>query len=126
MKEKKAKRTEACDVLKRLGEAMISSDVASKEWNIFILIMKAFKGGNMKTPFYILGHKKDFDVCYWKLAIECDEKGHKEHNISYWYFKGNQQNSLSLQKKHAKIWWIVRAILKKKPKNVKNWLLQRK
>lgn len=30
-KEKKAKRTAACDVLKRLGEAMISSDVASKE-----------------------------------------------------------------------------------------------
>ena len=43
--------------------------------------MDAFEGENMQTQYSVLGYKIDLYFHDYKLAIEVDEKGHKNRNI---------------------------------------------
>ena len=43
--------------------------------------MDAFQGENMQTQYSVLGYKIAFYFHDYKLAIEVDEKSHKDRNI---------------------------------------------
>ena len=73
------RKPEAVDVLRMLGVNMINSNFVSKEVNTLNLIMKAFKGENMKRQFYVLGHRINLYSHDWKLGIECEE--------NWWWWK---------------------------------------
>ena len=45
--------------------------------------MDAFEGGNMQTQYTVLGYKIDLYFHDFKLAIDVDEKGHKDRNIDH-------------------------------------------
>ena len=53
----------------------------TKEQSVLKLIMDAFEGENMQTQYSVLGYKIDLYFHGYKLAIEVDEKGHKDRNI---------------------------------------------
>ena len=43
--------------------------------------MDAFEGENMKTQYSVLEYRIDLYFHDYKLALEVDEKGHKDRNI---------------------------------------------
>ena len=45
--------------------------------------MDAFEGENMQTQYSVLGCRIDIYFYDYKLAIEVDEKGHKDRNINH-------------------------------------------
>ena len=45
--------------------------------------MDAFEGENMQTQYSVLGYKIDLYFNDYKLAIEFDEKSHKNRNIGH-------------------------------------------
>ena len=55
----------------------------TKEQLVLKSVMDAFKGENMQTQYIVLGHKIDLYFHDYKLAIEVDEKGHKDRNIDH-------------------------------------------
>ena len=55
----------------------------TKEQAVSKSIMDAFEGDNMQTQYNFLGYKIDLYFHDYKLAIEFDEKGHKDRNIDH-------------------------------------------
>ena len=55
----------------------------TKEQSILKSIMEAFEGENMQTQYSVLGYKIDRYFYDYKLAIQIDEKGHKDRNINH-------------------------------------------
>ena len=45
--------------------------------------MDAFEGENMQTQYSVLGYRVDLYFYDYRLAIEVDEKGHKDRNIDH-------------------------------------------
>ena len=45
--------------------------------------MNAFEGENMQTQYRVLSYRIDLYFHDYKLAIEVDEKGHKDKNIDH-------------------------------------------
>ena len=45
--------------------------------------MDAFEGENLQTQYSVLGYRIDLYFHDYKLAIEVDEKGHKDRNIDH-------------------------------------------
>ena len=54
----------------------------TKEQSVLRPIMEVFEEGNMQTQYCVLGYKIDLYFHDIKLAIEIDEKGHKDRNIN--------------------------------------------
>ena len=54
-----------------------------KEQSVLKSVMDAFEGENMQTEYSVLGYKIDLYFHDYKLAIEVDEKGHKDRNIDH-------------------------------------------
>ena len=53
----------------------------TKEQSVLKSIMDAFEGENMQTPCNVLGYRIYLHFHDYKLAVETDEKGHKDRNI---------------------------------------------
>ena len=55
----------------------------TKKQSVLKSIMDAFEGENMQTQYSVLGYRIDLYFHDYKLAIEVDEKGHKDRNIDH-------------------------------------------
>ena len=55
----------------------------TKEQSVLKSVMDAFEGENMQTQYSVLGYKIDLYFHDYKLAIEVDEKDHKDRNIDH-------------------------------------------
>ena len=55
----------------------------TKEQSVLKSIKGAFVKENMKTQYSVLGYRIDIYFHDYKLAIEIDEKGHKDRNIDH-------------------------------------------
>ena len=55
----------------------------SKEQSVLKSAMDGFEGENMQTQYSVLGYRIDLYFHNYKLAIEVDEKGHKNRNIDH-------------------------------------------
>ena len=54
----------------------------TKEQSVLKPIMEVFEEENMQTQYSVLGYKIDLLFHDHKLAVEIDEKGHKDRNIN--------------------------------------------
>ena len=55
----------------------------TKEQSVLTPIMGVFEEENMQTQYSVLGYKIDLYFHEHKLAVEIDEKGHKDRNINH-------------------------------------------
>ena len=55
----------------------------TKEQSVLRSVMDAFEGENTQTRYSVLGYSSDLYFHYYKLAIEVDEKGHRDRNIDH-------------------------------------------
>ena len=55
----------------------------TKEQSVLKSVMDAFEGENMQTQYSVLGYRIDLYFHDYRLAIEVDEKGHKDRNINH-------------------------------------------
>ena len=55
----------------------------TKEQSVLKSVTDAFEGENMQTEYSVLGYKIDLYFHDYKLAIEVDEKGHKDRNFDH-------------------------------------------
>ena len=55
----------------------------TKEQSVLKSVMDAFEGENMQTQKSVLVYRTDLYFHDYKLAIEVDEKGHKDRNIDH-------------------------------------------
>ena len=53
----------------------------TREQSVLKSVMDAFEGENRQTQCSVLGYRIDLYFHDYKLAIEIDEKGHKDRNI---------------------------------------------
>ena len=68
----------------------------TKEQSVLKSVMNAFEGENMQTQYSVLGYQINLYFHDYKLAIEVDEKGHKDRNFDH---EINRQKALILMKK---------------------------
>ena len=54
----------------------------TKEQSVLNSIMDTFEGENKQTQYSVLGYKIDIYFHDYRLAIEIDEKGHKDRNTN--------------------------------------------
>ena len=62
----------------------------TKEQSVLKSIKDAFEEENMQTQYSVLGYKIDLYFHDYKLAIEIDEKGHKDRYIDHEIKNKNQ------------------------------------
>ena len=55
----------------------------TKEKSVIKSVMDAFERENIKTQYSVLGYKIDLYFYDYKLALELDEKAHKDRNIDH-------------------------------------------
>ena len=55
----------------------------TKKQSVLKSIMDALEGENMQTQYSVLGYRIDLYFHDYQLAIEVDEKGHKDRNIDH-------------------------------------------
>ena len=55
----------------------------AKEKSVSKSVMDLFEGENMQTQYSVLGYRIDLCFDKYKLAIEVDEKSHKDRNINH-------------------------------------------
>ena len=55
----------------------------TKEQSVLKSIMDAFAGENMQTQYSVLGYRIDLYFHDYKLAVEVDEKSHKDRNTDH-------------------------------------------
>ena len=73
---------ESCNLKKNLGFTL-HDVINTKEQTIINSIKDAFEGENMQTQYTVLGLKIDLYFHEYNLAIEVDELGHNDRNITY-------------------------------------------
>ena len=73
----------ATDFAKAFGINIHDHKYLSKERETLSCILKAFKGQEMKEQYTVDGYRVDLYFPSHKLAIECDEFGHKDRDIGY-------------------------------------------
>ena len=72
---------ESCNLKKNLG-FRLHDVINTKEQTVLESIKNAFEGEDMQTQYSILGYKADLYFHKYKLAIEVDELGHADINLS--------------------------------------------
>ena len=55
----------------------------TKEQSVLKSVMDVFEGENMQTQYSVLGYRINLYFYGYKLAIEVDEKGHKDRNVDH-------------------------------------------
>ena len=78
-----SRKPKAIELAKMLGIDILSTKILSKEAETLSCILKTFKGQEMKEQYTVDGYRIDLYFPTQKLAIECDEFGHKDRDISY-------------------------------------------
>ena len=73
----------ATDFAKVFGINVHDHKYLSKERETLSYILTAFKGQEMKEQYTVDGYRIDLYFPTHKLAIECDEFGHKDRDIGY-------------------------------------------
>ena len=73
----------ATDFAKQLGINVHDHKYLSKERETLSYILTVFKGQEMKEQYTVDGYRIDLYFPTHKLAIECDEFGHKDRDIGY-------------------------------------------
>ena len=79
----KSTMSNATDFAKQLGINVHDHKYLSKERETLSYILTAFKGQEMKEQYTVDGYRIDLYFPTHKLAIECDEFGHKDRDIGY-------------------------------------------
>ena len=79
----KSTMSNATDFAKQLGINIHDHKYLSKERETLSYILTVFKGENMKEQYTVDGYRIDLYFPSHKLAIECDEFGHKDRDIGY-------------------------------------------
>ena len=79
----KSNMSNATDFAKALGINIDDHKYLFKERETLSCISKAFKGEDMKEQYTVDGYRIDLYFPTHKLAIECDEFGHKDRDIGY-------------------------------------------
>ena len=79
----KSKMPKSIELAKQLGINIVDNKYLSKETETFSYILTAFKGQEMKEQYTVDGYRIDLYFPIHKLAIECDEFGHKDRDIGY-------------------------------------------
>ena len=57
--------------------------IMTKEQSVLKSVKDAFEGENIQTQYSVLGYKIDVYFYDYKLAIEVDEKGHKDRDNNH-------------------------------------------
>ena len=73
---------ESCDLKKNLGFTL-HYVINTKEQTIISSIKEAFEGEDMQTQYIVIGYRIDLYFHEYNLAIEVDELGHNDRNITY-------------------------------------------
>ena len=79
----KSKMSKSIELAKQLGINIVNNKIISKEAETLSCILKSFNGENMKEQYTVDGYRIDLYFPIHKLAIECDELGHKDRDIGY-------------------------------------------
>ena len=72
---------ESCNLKRNLG-FRLHDVINTKEQAVLESIKDAFEGEDVQTQYSALGYRIDLYFCKYKLAIEFDELGHADRNIS--------------------------------------------
>ena len=72
---------ESCDLKKNLG-FKLHDVINTKEQTVLESIKDAFEGEDMQTQYSVLGYRIDLYFHKHKHAIEVDELGHTDRNLS--------------------------------------------
>ena len=78
-----SRKPKAIELAKWLGIDILSTKILSKEAETLSCILKTFRGEDMKEQYTVDGYRIDLYFPTHKLAIECDEFGHKDRDITY-------------------------------------------
>ena len=73
---------ESCNLKRNVGFTL-HDVINTKEQTVINSIKDAFEGENMQTQYTVLGYKIDLYFHEYNLAIEFDELGHNDRNITY-------------------------------------------
>ena len=79
----KSKMSKSIELAKQLGINIVNNKIISKEAETLSCILKSFNVENMKEQYTVDGYRIDLYFPIHKLAIECDELGHKDRDIGY-------------------------------------------
>ena len=72
---------ESCNLKRNLG-FRLHDVINTKEQTVINSIKDAFEGEDMQTQYSVLGYRIDLYFHKHKLAIEADELGHADRNLS--------------------------------------------
>ena len=72
---------ESCNLQRNLG-FRLHDVINTKEQTVLKSIKDAFEGGDMQIQYSVLGYRIDLYFHKHKLAIEVDELGHADRNLS--------------------------------------------
>ena len=72
---------ESCNLKRNLGFTL-HDVINTKEQTALKSIKDAFEGEDMQTQYSVLGYRIDLYFHKYKLAIEVDELGHADRNLS--------------------------------------------
>ena len=72
---------ESCNLKRNLGFRLLDM-INTKEQTVLKSIKDAFEGEDMQTQYSVLGYRIDLYFHKHKLAIEVDELGHADRNLS--------------------------------------------
>ena len=78
-----SRKPKAIELAKELGITVHDHKYLKKETETMSCILKAFKGEDMRDQHGVDGYRVDLYFPSHKLAIECDEFGHKDRDIGY-------------------------------------------
>ena len=78
-----SRKPKAIELAKELGITVHDHKYLKKETETMSYILKAFKGEDMRDQHGVDGYRVDLYFPSHKLAIECDEFGHKDRDIGY-------------------------------------------
>ena len=72
---------ESCNLKRNLG-FKLHDVINTKEQTVLESIKNAFEGEDMQTQYSVLGYRIDLYFHKYRLAIEVDELGHVDRNLS--------------------------------------------
>ena len=72
---------ESCNLKKNLG-FKLHDVINTKEQTVINSLKEAFEGEDMQSQYNVLGYRIDLYLHKYKLAIEVDELGHADRNLS--------------------------------------------
>ena len=78
-----SRKPKAVELAKKFGINIFEQRFLSKEQDTIVTIMQVFKGTVMIDQYSVDNYRADLYFPGYKLAIECDEFGHKDRDIGY-------------------------------------------